>query len=428
LSKEEKPLVVCAHRVIDIKRESPIIKGCVIIQGNEIKDVGPRGSLEIPKDARIIECSNDTIMPGLIDAHVHVTGFRSGDYIKESLLTPFATLVARGIKDLEAMLDAGYTTIVDAGGIISLQLKDAWREGSIRAPRIVAAGYPISQTFGHGDVHFLPTDLVDARTSRLLMPLSSLLCDGVDECRKAARYALRAGADFIKIFTTGGVASQRDRPEYPQFTLEEIEAIVDEARKVGKFVHAHAEGAKGIVNAIRAGIKRIAHAIYIDEEGIRLAKENEVMIIPTLSVVDLILKAGAESGLPPWAIEKAEEVRRTHINNIRKAYRAGVRLATGTDFFIQPSGMKVYGYNSMEILALINEIGLETLEAIRAATINAAFIAGLEDKVGSLEPGKIADLIVVKGDPIDNPELLLGPDNVVMVIQEVRIVKNKCES
>ncbi len=426
MPQDKKPLVICAHRIIDPRRETPILRGCVIISGSEIKAVGSRGSLEIPKDAEIIECSNDTILPGLIDAHVHITGIRSGDYIKESLITPFATLVARGIKDLEAMLDAGYTTIVDAGSVISLQLKQAQKEGNIRGPRIVAAGYPISQTFGHGDIHFLPIELVDARTTKLLNPLSSILCDGVDECRKAARYALREGADFIKIFTTGGIASQRDRPEYPQFTRKEIEVIVEEARRVNKFVHAHAEGAKGIVTAIKAGVKRIAHAIYIDDEGITLARENDVMIIPTLTILDLLLKAGNESGLPSWVIEKAEEARKTHVRNIRRVYRARIKLATGSDFFMQPPGIKVYGYNSLEILSLINDIGMDPMEAIEAATINAAYVAGLDDRIGSLEPGKLADLIVVRGDPLDNPELLVGPDNVLLVIQEGKIVKNVC--
>ncbi len=427
MAGKPKPLVICGHQIIDVVKDFPILKGCVIVSEDRIVDVGTKGSLDIPKDAKVIECTNSTILPGLIDAHVHVTGFRSGDYIKESLLTPYATLVARAIKDLEAMINSGYTTIVDAGSVISLQLKQAQREGIINAPRIVASGYPISQTFGHGDIHFLPPDLVDARTTKLLNPFSSLLCDGEDECRKAARYALRAGADFIKIFTTGGVASQRDRPEFSQLTKKEIRAIVEEARRANTFVHAHAEGAEGIVNAISAGVKRIAHAIYIDDDGIRLAKENKVMLIPTLSVINMLLKAGEESKLPKWALEKAEEVKRIHVENIRRAHRFKIPLATGSDFFFQLPGAKVYGYNAVEILALINDIGLETIEAIRAATLNAAFVAGLDDYIGSLEPGKIADLIVVNGDVLDNPEILIGPDNISLVLQRGHIVKNQCK-
>jgi len=428
VGEKSKPLVICGHQVIDVVQDTPILKGCVIISDDRIVDVGTRGSLEIPKDADVLECTNSTVLPGLIDAHVHVTGLRSGDYVKESLITPFATLVARAIKDLEAMLDAGYTTIVDAGSVISLQLKQAQKEGVIRAPRIVAAGYPISQTFGHGDIHFLPTELVDARTTKLLNPFVSLLCDGVDECRKAARYALRAGADFIKIFASGGVASQRDRPEFPQLTRKEIEAIVEEAERANTFVHAHAEGAEGIVNALEAGVRRIAHAIYIDDDGVRLASEKKAMLIPTLSVLDLLLKVGEEGGVPKWAVEKADEVKRIHKENIRRAYRFKVPLAAGSDFFFQPPGVKVYGYNAMEILALINEIGLETIEAIRAATLNAAFIAGVDDYIGSIEPGKIADLIVVKGDVLDNPEILIDPENVLLVVQGGKIVKNQCGS
>ena len=205
-----------------------INNGCVVYEGNRIVEVGTKGSIEKCEDPVVLK--GYTLIPGLIDAHIHITGFRSGDYIKESLITPYATLVARAIKDLESLIMAGYTTIVDAGSIISLELKQAEKEGPIVSPRIIAAGYPISQTYGHGDIHFLLPELVDPRTSKLKMPFQSLLCDGPSECRKAARYALRTGADFIKVFTTGGIASEKDRPEYQQMTREELNAIVEETR------------------------------------------------------------------------------------------------------------------------------------------------------------------------------------------------------
>lgn len=428
MQDEPGRLLLCG-RVVDPARELVVENGCVYAEGDTIKSVGSRGEVEHPADVVEVELPRDaTIIPGMIDAHIHITGLRSGDYVKESLVTPFGLLVARGIRDLEAILDAGFTTIVDAGSIISLHLREAEREGTIRAPRIVAAGYTVSQTFGHGDIHFLPVEYVDARTTRLLTPFQTLLCDGADECRKAARYALRAGADFIKIFTTGGVASQLDRPEYPQFTVEEIKAIVEEARRARKFVHAHAEGAEGIVNALKAGVTRIAHAIYIDEEGIGLALEKNAVIIPTLTVVKLLVEHGEKAGVPEWALEKAREVYRVHVENIRRAYREGVRMATGTDLFFNPPGVNLYGRNATEILALVEDIGMKPMEALKAATVNAAYVAGLEGVVGELREGFKADIVVVRGNPLNDVRVLLNPDNIVLVIKAGRIVKSLLQS
>ncbi len=248
-------LVLDNGRVINPAEDKVLGKGRLVIEKGKIKDVGSAGEVSIPENSEVIDVKGCTILPGLIDAHIHFTGFRSGDYIKEGLLTPFGLFVARAIKDMESVLDAGYTTVCDAGSTVALHLRDAIREGTVRGPRIVAAGYPISQTFGHGDFHFLHPKLVDARESLLTFPFQSLLCDGEDECRKAARYALREGADFIKIFVTGGVASQRDRPEYPQMTKKEIAAIVEEAKRARRFVHAHAESSEGYINAIEGGVE-----------------------------------------------------------------------------------------------------------------------------------------------------------------------------
>jgi imidazolonepropionase-like amidohydrolase len=414
--------VYCASRLFDGERF--IENGCVVVEGGKIASAGSRGEVEYPPEAEVVDLEGHTLLPGLIDAHIHFTGLRSGDIIRESLLTPYATLVARAVRDLERTLMAGYTTVVDAGGVIALQLKQAQAEGTIMAPRIIAAGYPVSQTFGHGDVHFLPPEYVDPRTSRLTMPLSSLLCDGPSECRKAARYALRAGADFIKVFTTGGVVSQRDRPEYPQLTMEEIRAVVEEASRAGRFVHAHAEGLQGIVNALEAGVKVIAHAMYMDEDAAHLAVEAKAVVVPTLTIVDLITRLGEAAGLPDWALEKAREAQKAHIESIRRAYRAGVTLATGTDLFTAMGDLNPYGMNSTEIVLLVREIGLKPVEALKAATKNAAKAAGLEGVVGELKPGYKADLIAVKGNPEEDPGVLVGPDNIDLVVLDGKVVKS----
>jgi imidazolonepropionase-like amidohydrolase len=422
-----KPLVLDNVKILDVEKGVVIENGCIVIEGKVIRDVGSRGSVEIPKDTVAIDCRGYMALPGLIDAHMHLTGFRTGDFIKESLLVSYETLVARAVKDLENLIEAGFTTIVDAGGLIALGLKQAVDEGSIAGPRIVAAGPVISQTFGHGDTHYLPIWLVDAKSPLHLKQFTSLLCDGVDECRKASRYALRMGSDFIKICTTGGVLSQRDRPEYTQFTLEEIKAIVEEAESAGRWVHAHAEGAKGIVNALKGGVRVIAHADLINDEGINLALEKNAIIVPTLAVSEHILSYGKELGIPEWGLEKEAELYKYHVENIRRAYKAGVKLATGTDFW---GGIKAFrhGDNSLEIILFVEKLGIPPIEALRAATINAAEVAGLKNTTGSITPKKFADIIVVNGNPLDNPKTLMDKENVMLVVKEGKIFKNKLET
>jgi len=397
-----------------------LFKGSVVVDDGKIVDVGSVGSVEVPKDAEVIDLGGMYLLPGLIDAHLHLVGMRTGDFVKEPLLTPYETFVARVVKDLEELIYSGFTTVGDAGSLIAVKVKQAVNEGTIVGPRIVAAGLTLSPTFGHGDTHYLPIEYVDFRTTRKLTPLASLICDGVDECRKAARYALREDADFIKIMATGGVLSQKDRPEYRQFTLEEIKAIVDEARAAGRFVHAHAQGTEGIKNAILGGVKVIAHAIYIDEECSALAKDLDVVVVPTLSIVDRILAIGSKIGIPEWGLKKAEEANKAHISNIRKAYKLGVKIATGTDFCGGPLRM---GDNALEIKLLVEKVGMEPREALIAATKVAAEAVGLKDKVGTIEKGKIADLIAVSGNPLSNLDILMSKDNIKLVIKEGKIIK-----
>lgn len=397
-----------------------VFKGSVVVEDGLISDVGTEGSVEVPKDAEIIDMGGGYLLPGLIDAHVHLIGMRTGDFVKEPLLVPYETFVARVVKDLEELIYSGFTTVGDAGSLIAAKIKYAVNEGSVLGPRIVASGLALSPTFGHGDVHYLPIEYVDYRTTRKLVPMASLICDGVDECRKAARYALREDADFIKIMATGGVLSQKDRPEYRQFTLDEVKAIVDEARAAGRFVHAHAQGTEGIKNSILGGVKVIAHAIYIDEECIALANENEVVLVPTLSIVDKILSIGSKIGIPEWALKKADEANKEHISNIRKAYKLGAKIATGTDFC---GGHLKMGDNALEIKLLVEKIGMEPKEALIAATKVAAEAVGLNHKLGTIEKGKVADLLGVVGNPLSDVGILQDRRNIKLIIKEGKIIK-----
>lgn len=408
-------------RIFSSEKMNLIENGKILVEGGKIVQAGSSGSVEVPPDAQVLDGKGRVALPGLIDAHLHITGMRTGDNVKEPLLTPMGVFFARGVKDLEKLVMAGFTTIVDAGGIVALHLREAVNEGTIVGPRIFAAGFSLSPTFGHGDVHYMPVEYVDARTSKFMKPLKGLLCDGEAECRKAARYSLREGADFIKVMATGGVLSQRDRPDYRGFTLEELKAIVEEAKAAKRFVHAHAQGKEGIMNALNAGVKVIAHAIYMDEEAALLAKEKDAVVVPTLSIVNKILEVGSKAGIPEWGLKKSEEVFRDHVENARKAWKLGVKIATGTDYL---GGFFPHGENAVELKIFVEKLGMSPAEALKAATETAAEVAGMKGQTGKIEPGMLADIILVKENPLLDIGSLLKTENIELVMKGGVVLKN----
>jgi len=416
-------LSIINANIFTSKNKEVIKNGIIIIENGKIKEIGKQNGINIPENSKIIDAKNKYVLPGLIDSHLHIDGFKTGDTLKESLLTPIGVRFARGIKDLERLINAGFTSIVDAGGIIGLQLRDAVNENTIFGPRIFAAGYFLTPTFGHGDIHYLPTEYVDVRTSKFMntQEMTSILCDGEEECRKAARYALRENPDFIKVMATGGVLSQKDRPEYRGFTLKELKAIVDEAKATNRFVHAHAQGKEGILNSIKSGVKIIAHGIYIDDAASNLAKENSTILIPTFSILYNIVKNDSNIILPEWALKKAEEIYDISIENIKKAKRIGVKLATGTDF--SGANFCPHGKNALELKLFVKNLGMTPSEAIISATRIASEATGQSKYIGTLEKEKLADLIILKENPIENIDILLDSNNIEIVIKNGKIIK-----
>jgi len=403
---EEPVKIIRCGKLIDGTGVPPIEDAVVIIKGDVIAAVGRAGDVEVPGGAEIVDASGMVVMPGLIDAHVHFSGTRSHKFA-ERIVVPEGVRLLRAGKDAEAALGAGFTTMKCCGGKNSLYLKRAINEGTIKGPRIVAAGYALTQTFGHGDMHYFPIDYVKK--------LNPALCDGKEDCIRAARFALREGADFIKVSTTGGVMSERDRPEATQYTLEELEAIVQEARHVGTFCTAHAQGTEGVKNAIKAGFKTIDHGIYLDDEAIEMMKERGVILVPTFSIVKQIIEHGADHGMVEWGIRKAKEAYKAHIDSCRRAYEAGVKVASGTDFGSAP--LLRMGTNAMELGLLMENCGMTSMEAIVAATKTAAEACGLEREIGTLEKGKQADLIVVDGNPLADVKVLEDMDRIKLVMK-----------
>lgn len=384
----------------------------IVVEGRYIADVGTRGSVELREPYKLVELRGVTLLPGLIDAHVHFTGLRSYNPA-ESFTVPYELRVLRAAQDAQRALYSGFTTVRDCGGTIALSLKRATAEGTVLGPRILASGKPICQTGGHCDIHYLPLEEV----KRLGM---SMLCDDPWECRKAARAVLREGADFIKVMTSGGVGSEKDDPRHPHMSIAEVKFITMEAHRVGKKVASHAQGAEGVKVAVLGGVDSIEHGYFLDEESIRLMKERGVYYVPTLCLVEVYKKMieNPPPGVPEWRLRKQELCVDYMPKSFREAYRAGVKIATGTDYYGPP--MRSFGNHADEPIAMVR-YGMNPVDALVAATGNAAECLGLED-VGVVEKGKVADLVGVAGDPATNIECLR---KVVFVMKEGTIIHQK---
>lgn len=363
-----------------------------------------------------------TIMPGLIDSHLHLSGLRTDQYIAESLIVHPSLKLLRATRSCRLLLESGFTTVKDTGGENALRLKGAVAEGTTPGPRIIAAGYLLTQTFGHGDdFMFLPLEWADARSSHGLT--SALICDGVEGCTKAARFALREGADFIKICTSGGVMSEKDKPEDVQYTTEEVKAIVGVAKSAGTFVTTHCMSAEGMLMSIESGVRTVDHAWFPTEEVLEKGRKRGTIFVATLSVLRKLIDGGEKAGYPEWAVRKSEGMWGTVVANMRKLHESGVTVAAGTDFL--DTGIMKMGDNALELELLVKHAGFTAAEAITAMTLNGAKACGLEDRVGTIEKGKLADIIVVNGDPTTDISLLQDRERIRLVIKDGAVVVNR---
>jgi imidazolonepropionase-like amidohydrolase len=397
-------LAVRGATVLDGTGAGPIPNGTVLIEDGRITQVGTDREVRVPGDATVIDASGRCLLPGLIDCHVHLMSH--GFNLVRTLSTPPSLGILECIPNLIATLEAGVTTVRDAAGT-PLGVKMAVERGIIPGPRMQISVTALSQTGGHGDPFTrscicLHVDMPDIPPG---------VVDGVEPMRKRVREILRAGADWIKLCTTGGVLSQTDAPSASQFTVEEIEAAVYEARADGdKRCMAHAQGTQGIKNAILAGVKSIEHGIWLDDEAIALMKDRDVYLVPTLvAPLQVIRQAEHDpSSMPPWGVEKARQVVQDHMESFRRAAAAGVKVAMGTD-----SGVGPHGQNAEE-LALMVEGGMTPMETIISSTSRAAELLRMQDRIGSIEAGKLADLILVDGDPLEDITVLQGGVSLVM--------------
>ena len=408
--KPTSEVALKAGRILDVRTGNYLPDQMIWIEGDRIKEVGKAADIQkqLPAGVNIIDLSNATVLPGLIDCHVHLTMTASLagpaglhiSYPREALI---------GARNARVTLEAGFTTVrnLAAGGYSDIALRDAVNAGDVPGPRILASGPALSITGGHADQNFLAPQFDFSNDG---------VADGVDAVMKKVRENIKYGADVIKFMATGGVLSEGDNPALAQYSPEEMKAIVETAHGLGRKVAAHAHGALGIKYAVLAGVDSIEHGSYINDEDIALMKEHGTYLVPTVYLQDWMAQHMESSGLTPNMIEKAKVVLPIAARNEAHAFKSGVKIAFGTDAAVYPHGLNAREFGKMV------EMGLTPLQSIQAATVNAADLLGWSDRVGTIEAGKFADLIAVDGDPLANVHIL---ENVKFVMKGGEVVKNQ---
>jgi imidazolonepropionase-like amidohydrolase len=401
--------------LIDGTGAAPIRDAAVVVKDGRIEAVGAAGTLAVPGGtAGDIDAGGGCILPGFIDAHVHLV--LEGINLARDMATPFSTRFYQSVQHMRRTLDAGITTVRDAGGA-DAGLKHAVESGVVAGPRVQISIAVLTITGCHVDFWMRSGNEFSLFPRYPGFPDGR--CDGVDGVRQKVREVLRAGADVIKVCATGGVLSPTDHPEFTQFSPEELDVIVREAGyRRGTKVMAHAQGRDGIKHALRAGVHSIEHGIYLDDEAIELMLERGAFLVPTLLAPVAVLEIGEHGGMSEHAVRKAREVIDAHRDSISRAHKAGVKIAMGTDAGVMPHG------TNLRELGLMVDLGLTPMEAIVATTRTAAECLGWQDRVGTIQIGKAADIVITKTDPLRDIRSLADTSNIVLVMKDGQIVKD----
>lgn len=410
-------MIVLKGRVLDGNGGAPIEKGAVVLEDNRIRLVCRQSQLPDDPAAEVYELENGTIMPGLIDAHVHM-GWGSVTAVDWISMTPQLSM-ARALRDMAQLRQQGYTAFRDLGSDVLL-MRPAVAEGLLDVPRIFGAGRIISQIGGHGDVY---QKLSLEASQRAYSP--AFIVNGVDEVRRACRINARNGADLIKIMTTGGVFSQGDKATpHSHFSQEEIRAAVEEAENMGSYVSTHAQATRGIKMALKNGVKCIEHGFYLDEECIELMVKNDCYLVPTLAIMHASkLYFQGKEGVLPYLKEKTEKSYEAHYRSLEMARKARITVGVGCDFLGDAAFGCSYSEATLELERLC-VAGYTPMEVITMATKVNARLLQMEDQLGTLETGKLADVLLVEGRPDEDIRVLRRSDHVKLVVQDGRIVKN----
>ncbi len=406
----QRNIIYCGQ-LIDVKSGSILREMSIVVEGNKITEINKGYMAATPTD-KIIDLKNKTVLPGLIDCHVHMEAETSPNRQIKGFTQNPADIAFESINYAKITLMAGFTTVRDLGGSgVNIALRNAIKRGTVQGPRIYTAGKTIASTGGHAD----PTNGYRKDLMGDPGPVEGV-ANGVDECMKAVRQRYKDGSDCIKITASGGVLSLEKDGSGPQFSEAEMKAIVETAKDYGMTVAAHAHGAEAIKRAIRAGVTSIEHGTLMDDEGMELCKKYGTWLVPTIIAGKASSDSAKKPGYFPAVIaEKALAIGPKIQATFARAYKAGVKIAFGTD-----AGVYAHGKNWMEFIYM-NEAGLPALETIKAATVSASELLGINDILGSIEKGKLADIIAVDGDPSKD---LQSMGRVKFVMKNGMVVKN----
>jgi imidazolonepropionase-like amidohydrolase len=404
-------IALVGARLIDGNGGAPTEDAVVMLRGREVLATGPRSSTSVPDDAMVYNIDGRTVMPGLIDGHVHIRSFAGtgrSDFYMWSQSTFYEEQVLHAARNARTALEAGVTTLRDAAGArLEVSIKHATDQQLLDGARVVVAGF-VGMTGGHGDLFSPPA--VEHRPYQT--------ADGTDECRKLVRNYARDGVDWIKICTSGGVLSIGDESEWRNYTLDEVRTIVDEAHALGKRVAAHAHTRAGVRQALEGGVDSIEHGSSLDAELIQRMLDQGTWLCPTLAVSEQISLLGAERGLPESALRKNEAVRESRKEAARSAAAAGVRIFMGTD----TSSILPFGRHAWELELLVDLLGVVPMRALQIGTREAAEALGLGSRTGVVEAGRWADLLVVDGDPLADIRVLQQPERIHAVFRDGRLL------
>jgi imidazolonepropionase-like amidohydrolase len=411
-AKNVTPAEVAIHagKVLNVRTGNYLSDQIIWIEGDRIKEIGKAAEISsrLPTGTKTIDLSNATVLPGLIDCHTHLT-MTPYDSGPAGMRKSYPRQALTGARNARVTLEAGFTTVrnVGANGYSDIALRDAINAGDVPGPRMLASGPPLSITGGHADNNYLAPQYNWSDDG---------VADGVDGVTLKVRQDIKYGADVIKFMATGGVLSEGDNPALAQYSPAEMKAIVDTAHGLGRKVAAHAHGATGIKYAVLAGVDSIEHGSYIDDEDIQLMKQRGTYLVPTVYLEDWLMENLQTLGLTPNMIEKARVVLPIAQEHLSHAFKEGVKVAFGTDAAVYPHGLNAHEFAKMV------SMGMTPLQSIQAATVNAADLIGWTDRVGTVEPGKFADIIAVQGDPLADVDVL---ENVHFVMKGGEVIKNQ---
>ncbi len=397
-----------AGRMVDVLEGRVLEDQVITIDGDRITAISPLAATTLPADAPLIDLSEHTVLPGLIDLHDHLTGdHRFHGYSALAISVPRETLY--GVYNARLTLEAGFTTVrnVGASAYSDVALRDAIADGEIVGPRMRVSGPALGITGGHCDNNLLPQEYAD---------FAAGVADGPWAVRAKVRENVKYGVDLIKFCATGGVLSKGTSVGGQQYTLEEMQALVAEAHQHGRKVAAHAHGPEGIKAAILAGVDSIEHASLIDDEGIRLAREHGTYLVMDIYNDTFILEHGASVGMLPESLEKERQIGQLQRDNFKKAFEAGVKMAFGSDGAVYP-----HGDNGKQFAYMV-QYGMNPMQAVQAATVHAADLIGWPEDVGAIAPGRYADIIAIRGDPLADVSLF---EQVEFVMKSGTVYKGK---